>query len=177
LSKYCAYLVAFLPELLPDRGLGTKMVLQQVIQEATIYMEEDRTRLQQLFQRAKGLLGLTRMSMDEKVRKIQGFQLSQDVTSLTTFEEGIILGQKLMNGDNNATMSVDVDRWELMADFWVETLLFIAPSENAAAHIEQLVKGGEFVTHLWALLSNAGILNRTTTDELDAPDLSALDNV
>jgi hypothetical protein len=49
-----------------------------------------------------------------------------------------------------------------MADFWTETILYIAPSENAAAHIEHLAKGGEFVTHLWALLANAGIYKRAS---------------
>ncbi|CAL5079668.1 unnamed protein product [Urochloa decumbens] len=179
LSKYCAYLVAFNPELLPDRGLETKMVLQQVLEEAQTKMsaEEDLTRIQQLLRKAKGLLGLTRMSMDDKLRKIQGFQISQDETSLTTFEKGIEVGQKLMLDDRNSAMSEGTGRWKLMADFWAETILYVAPSENAAAHIEQLVKGREFVTHLWALLSNAGILKRATTEELDPPDPSAPDNV
>jgi hypothetical protein len=34
LSRHCAYLVAFLPQLLPDHSLHTKLVLQQVLQEA-----------------------------------------------------------------------------------------------------------------------------------------------
>jgi len=47
-----------------------------------------------------------------------------------------------------------------MADFWVEIILYIAPSDNARAHMERLAQGGEFLTHLWALLTHAGILNR-----------------
>ncbi|RLM58460.1 uncharacterized protein C2845_PM18G07500 [Panicum miliaceum] len=155
------------------------MVLQQVLQETETKMstEEDRTRLQQLLQKAKGLLGITRLSMAEKLRKIQGIRPSQDDTSLTTFEKGIKLGQKLMQGNSNATMSDVMDRWKVMADFWAETILYVAPSDRAAAHIEQLVKGGEFVTHLWALLANAGILKRTTTEEQEQPLPSAPDNV
>jgi len=49
-----------------------------------------------------------------------------------------------------------------MAEFWAGTILYVAPSDNAEAHIEQLAKGGEFVTHLWAMLSNAGILKQAT---------------
>jgi hypothetical protein len=56
----------------------------------------------------------------------------------------------------------------VLADFWVEMLLYAAPSENVKEHIEQLAKGGEFITHLWALLSHAGINER----DLDEPNLS-----
>jgi len=34
LSRYCAYLVAFLPEFLPEHSLTTKQVFQRVLQEA-----------------------------------------------------------------------------------------------------------------------------------------------
>ncbi|RLN34078.1 hypothetical protein C2845_PM03G23780 [Panicum miliaceum] len=47
-----------------------------------------------------------------------------------------------------------------MAEFWVETILYVAPSENAKAHMERLARGGEFLTHIWALLAHAGILTR-----------------
>jgi hypothetical protein len=47
-----------------------------------------------------------------------------------------------------------------MAEFWVQTILYIAPSDNAKAHMEHLAHGGEFLTHLWALLTHAGILTR-----------------
>jgi hypothetical protein len=39
-------------------------------------------------------------------------------------------------------------------------LLYIAPSDNTHAHVAQLAEGGEFITHLWALLSHAGIHER-----------------
>jgi hypothetical protein len=39
-------------------------------------------------------------------------------------------------------------------------MLYVVPSDNVKEHIEQLAKGGEFITHLWALLSHAGILER-----------------
>ena len=74
----------------------------------------------------------------------------------TTFQKGVELGRQLDN-------LVDTHlRWKVMAEFWAETILYVAPSDNAEAHIEQLAKGGEFVTHLWAMLSNAGILKQAT---------------
>lgn len=50
-----------------------------------------------------------------------------------------------------------------MADFWAEMMVYIAPSNNVAGHIELLAEGGEFVTHVWALLMHAGILERPST--------------
>jgi hypothetical protein len=54
----------------------------------------------------------------------------------------------------------DDERWRVMAEFWVETIVYIAPSDNAKAHMERLAQGGEFLTHVWALLTHAGILQR-----------------
>ncbi|KAF8658877.1 hypothetical protein HU200_059376 [Digitaria exilis] len=143
LSRYCAYLVAFHPELLPEHSLNTMTLLQQVLKEA------------------KDLLGSTRSSM-EKNDKIQGLQLLGDEgdSSLNTFQKGIKLGRRLADMLNSV-------RWKVMAEFWAETVLYVAPSDDvdsSAARIECLTKGGEFVTHIWAMLSNAGILKRATEE-------------
>ncbi|KAF8647276.1 hypothetical protein HU200_065424 [Digitaria exilis] len=50
--------------------------------------------------------------------------------------------------------------WKVLADFWAEMLIYVAPSENVKEHIEALTNGGEFITHWWALLTHAGILER-----------------
>ncbi|KAJ1275027.1 hypothetical protein BS78_05G105500 [Paspalum vaginatum] len=142
LSRYCAYLVAFLPELLPDHALSAKVVLQQVLQET------------------KDLLGTTRMSMEAKIRRIRELQLAEDESSLTNFQKGVQLGRQL---EQQADVSL---RRKAMADFWVEMILHLASSsENVAAHVEQLAQGGEFVTHLWALLCNAGVTLKREKEE------------
>lgn len=71
----------------------------------------------------------------------------------TTFASGIWLGKKLEE-------MRDDSRWKMLADFWTEMILYAAPSDNAKDHIQHLANGGEFLTHLWALLSHAGILER-----------------
>ncbi|GLT75226.1 hypothetical protein SLA2020_469650 [Shorea laevis] len=55
--------------------------------------------------------------------------------------------------------------WKVLADFWAELMLFLAPTGDPRAHAEYLAKGGQFVTHLWALLSHAGILPESSTSQ------------
>jgi hypothetical protein len=82
-------------------------------------------------------------------------------TTSTIFGRGVHLGKQL------ESMREGI-RWKVLADFWAEMLLYAAPSDNVKEHIEQLAKGGEFITHLWALLSHAGILERD--ESVDDPD-------
>ncbi|KAE8779712.1 hypothetical protein D1007_47284 [Hordeum vulgare] len=136
LSKYCAYLVAFAPTLLPGSPIETKCALFEIMKEA------------------KGVLqGL--MSPTEKYEKLRGLR---NVAIETRHEEllakGVMLGKALESIGNHRV------RWDVLADFWVEMLVYIAPSDNVASHIELLAEGGEFVTHVWALLMHAGILER-----------------
>ena len=53
----------------------------------------------------------------------------------------------------------------MLADFWAEFILFLTPSSNAEIHAEKLAAGGEFMTHFWALLTHAGILERPSTTD------------
>lgn len=70
-------------------------------------------------------------------------------------QRGVKLG-KMLEEDVQSSRR----RWEVLADLWAEMMLYVAPSDDANQHVEHLARGGEFVTHLWALLSNAGILER-----------------
>jgi len=48
----------------------------------------------------------------------------------------------------------------VLKDFWAETIIHAAASHYIAKqHMQHLENGGEFLTHIWALLSHAGILN------------------
>ncbi|KAJ1257795.1 hypothetical protein BS78_10G023300 [Paspalum vaginatum] len=72
----------------------------------------------------------------------------------TILEQGARLGRELR------AVVPEERRCKVLADFWAEFILFLAPSSNAEMHAERLAVGGEFTTHLWALLTHAGILER-----------------
>ncbi|CAN6216577.1 unnamed protein product [Urochloa humidicola] len=133
LSKYCAYLVAFAPKLVPGSPIETESTLDELVREAR---------------------GVSKVNPGI-------FELFGDLQELHS--EGRVqtmLAKCAAVGIQLASMEDQVTRWNLLADFWVELMLYIAPSDNVAGHIECLAQGGEFVTHIWALLMHAGILER-----------------
>jgi hypothetical protein len=128
LSKYCAYLMVSAPRLLHRHEIGTKSVYSQVAQAARISLYGAKDKLD----------AMRRLGQDDEPSE-----------GACIFQEGVAFGKQL------ETMP---KRWEVLANFWIKALVYAAPSDNVEEHIEHLAKGGEFITHLWALLSHAGIL-------------------
>ncbi|KAF0927909.1 hypothetical protein E2562_036886 [Oryza meyeriana var. granulata] len=58
--------------------------------------------------------------------------------------------------------------WTELAEFWSEMLISLAPSGSVSAHEKGLGDGGEFITHLWALLYHAGIDDKFTWSSASA---------
>lgn len=136
ISCYCAYLMFNVPELLPGNFADTKSVFSQVTYEA------------------RDALG-----MEKRNRGLLQEAITSSGDQYTIFAKGLELGTEL------ASMPDRYLRWRLMAEFWTETILYIAPSDNVKAHMEHLAKGGEFLTHIWALLTHAGILTRPSSEK------------
>ena len=134
LSDYCAYLVAFFPDMLPGHGYDTQRIFDAVVMEAR-----------------KSLTGCDTLS--SRCEKLTMMVLPSD-SCCRILELGGRLGRELRG------VVPEARRWKLLADFWAEFILFLAPSSNAEIHAEKLTAGGEFMTHLWALLTHAGILER-----------------
>jgi hypothetical protein len=137
LSRYCAYLVALKPQLLPDHPAWTEELYEGVVEEVTRVLARCAGPLVR-YDRAATCFG---GSMNETLRKAGKLarQLAEEV------------------GDEEVV-------WMVLADFWTELLLFLAPSENVTAHAKSLRRGGEFITVLWALLGHAGIVSRPESD-------------
>nr|CAB3446183.1 unnamed protein product [Digitaria exilis] len=149
LSRYSAYLMASVPELLPGYPADTSYTFDKVMQEATeaLYpgqMDDIRGR-----EKADKDM-LDKIMVDGRPRSPD-----EENHSDTIFVKGLKLGKELKDKIQDGVL-----RWKVMAEFWAEMILYVAPSDNVRGHVEQLAKGGEFITHVWALLSHAGILTR-----------------
>jgi hypothetical protein len=138
LSQYCAYLLAFNPDLLPGHSFDSVSMLEETIDEACIQLKDDKT----MVQKCEKLESIAHNAGDGLV--VQGARLARELT-----EE--IQDKK--------------QQWKVLADFWAEMILYVAPCDDdlARAHLETLTRGGEFITHLWALLTHAGVLKRDPT--------------
>ncbi|KAM3298200.1 hypothetical protein ACQJBY_039916 [Aegilops geniculata] len=143
LSDYCAYLVAFVPDMLPSHSYDTRRMFDAVVMESR-----------------ECLAGCETLS--SRCEKLMTGLHNDTVTILYM---GAELGRQLRD-----TVPDREQRWKVLADFWAEFILFLAPSGNADIHAEMLASGGEFMTHLWALLTHAGILERPSSSSgFDAP--------
>lgn len=137
LSRYCAYLVALKPQLLPDHPAWTEELYEGVVEEVARVLARCAGPLVR-YERAATCLG---GSMNETLRKASKLarQLAEEVA-----DEEVV--------------------WRILAEFWAELIVFLAPSENVTAHAKSLRRGGEFITVLWALLGHAGIVCRPESD-------------
>jgi hypothetical protein len=133
LSRYFAYLIYSIPELLPYHAAGIREL-------KSIMMKEVR----------ENLASSAISERYETMKKLAG--TGQEDNPTTTFLKGVTLGKQL-------ELMQDGDHWKVLAGFWAEAIIYIAPSHmTAKQHMENLENGGEFLTHIWAMLSHCGIL-------------------
>ncbi|XP_073013532.1 uncharacterized protein [Typha latifolia] len=149
ISRYCAYLLIFCPELLPDHRFVAESVFETTVRKA-----------RQILQGCDSLESIyTKLKKEGITRgETEGEQEEND----EVVKKGAELGMELIE-----TIDADVARWKVLADFWAALLLSLAPSGKTNAHRKALATGGEFITHLWALLSHAGITGSDVTSETD----------
>ncbi|VAI84206.1 unnamed protein product [Triticum turgidum subsp. durum] len=154
LSKYCAYLVAFHPELLPENEESTERVFE--------IMEEDLRRTVGFWRyhlpaAVAPLLGSGYeqiMRLEEKPNLAQALELAE----MSALQRGAILERAL---EKEAKCAAGVEgMWKVLADLWVQLMVYVAPSggeEHVMGHAKVLPEGGEFVTVLWALATHIGM--------------------
>lgn len=145
LSKYCAYLVAFAPDLLPGHSFASSSKLDESIEEARNLSSLRGAR--KMERKCEILLSISHTNRNELV------------------VVGARLARQMMEGIQDRAK-----RLKVLSDFWAEMMLYVAPCDDAQAraHLESLARGGEFITHLWALLTHAGVLERGPVQPLAA---------
>ncbi|KAF8673372.1 hypothetical protein HU200_048935 [Digitaria exilis] len=150
LSNYCAYLLTREPRLVPDNGLVAAKVFLTVKHE--VYLSTRRCRsLQAIYD----LLGDNPAVVDGKDK--------------ATVKMGAELARQLLETDGNENRVATA--WQILAKFWSGFLLHLAASTKAEKHKIHLQGRGELITHLWALLSHAGLLGTSSDDESPEIDL------
>ncbi|TVU21030.1 hypothetical protein EJB05_30641, partial [Eragrostis curvula] len=141
LSYYCAYLVAAAPELLPDSAAWTKKRYEEVSKDVRAALEGDA---------GDGRSESTENRYERLVVELS--KDSQDMVLRRSAEIARHLVKKYAEDEASAC--------RILADFWSEMLLYVAPSENVKGHVQAMARGGEFLTLVWALLLHAGVTTR-----------------
>ncbi|XBH66257.1 hypothetical protein VPH35_094800 [Triticum aestivum] len=141
LSRYCAYLVTYVPELLPDDDLWCKSLYKDVQKEG---------------KRALGTAGGAKVAASNPEALVQALSARPE-TAHYVLKNGAELGKKLVQ---LAAEEGEEAVWEALADFWSEMILYAAPSDNVDAHAEAIARGCELITLLWALLTHLGVVSR-----------------
>ncbi|RCV25340.1 hypothetical protein SETIT_5G158500v2 [Setaria italica] len=142
LSNYFAYLVAAAPELLPDCAEWSNKRYKEVSEDARAALGADSGG-----ESAEGRYGRLVAALSEASRD-------------TVLRWGAELGRHLVAQYTEDEASA----CRILADFWSEMALYVAPSENFKGHVQAMARGGEFITLVWALLLHAGVTSRPEPD-------------
>ncbi|CAD6221414.1 unnamed protein product [Miscanthus lutarioriparius] len=154
LSRYCACLVTWCPELLPDDHEWSRSLYEDVKKDAR-----------------RVLAGCTAGdSLTPEAKCQQLVELLSAKAKHQVVKDGAKLGEQLVKlvqegGDDMV--------WKLLAEFWSEMILFVAPSDNLKGHKAAIARGGELITLLGVLLFHAGIISRPGEDDGAASATSA----
>ncbi|CAL5091545.1 unnamed protein product [Urochloa decumbens] len=144
LSRYCAYLMAWSPELLPDNEEWSSSLYAVVKKNAKC---------------ALALVGCSAWgSLAPEVEYQQVIQLLSANSNHAILRNGVMLGEQLVE-----LIEGEQAAWMVLAEFWSEMILYIASSDNVKGHLEAIARGGELITLLWALLTHAGITSQPST--------------
>ncbi|XP_040382399.1 uncharacterized protein LOC102702483 [Oryza brachyantha] len=138
LSRYCMYLVARSPELLPDneRWVSDRYAdMKGFLQETSRRCCCCPCRLWKC-----GCWRTVLMDMDA------------DDVSDPAAKAGVKLFKKL---------DVEASAWKDLAGFWVKMVVYIAPSNDVEGHATALAdSGGDLITYLWAICTHTGIIRK-----------------
>ncbi|TVT98089.1 hypothetical protein EJB05_56631, partial [Eragrostis curvula] len=159
LSNYCAYLVAFHPELLPDNKEKAERVFEDMKAELkgmvgcpVYFLSSQRARVNRIIQCAQGENTTETPADCTEIEVESACQKDQNKVVMSGAKLAILLMKEAEKGREEV--------WKMVAEVWTELIIFVAPSndeERVKGHEDALVQGGEFITVLWALTTHIGI--------------------
>jgi hypothetical protein len=163
LSRYCAYLVAYEPRLLPDDPAWTEKAYRDIKADLAGFFQ-----------------GCCTCSSTDRRKRLMAARFSRDDIKVpTAMEKGVMLAKELEREiGSSATAPEHSERvWGMLLELWAELLVFVSrsPSGGPDAHALALANGGEFITHIWAMLTHAGVqayipdLRNTKVEYTDIP--------
>ncbi|KAF8662252.1 hypothetical protein HU200_056454 [Digitaria exilis] len=147
-SKYCAYLVIFHRELLPDNPEKAERVVDGMTAELA------------------GIFWFWEFYLCSQLARVNKI-MKAAAEGHSDGDPGQDGGGVVRNGARLGRLLAEVAGshgrgtvWKAVADVWTELVVFAAPSgeeERVKGHGDVLVQGGEFITVLWALATHAGV--------------------
>jgi hypothetical protein len=120
-----------------------------------------------------GLATETTFAMDSFAKEVMAYRDYRNYSIHNpTFNWGMDIAKRLLSDDPRLPdVTRRSDPWETLAVVWVRLLLYAAPYGDGDAHMRHLAQGGEFITHLCALLYHLGI------HEWKLPEVNDLHNI
>ncbi|KAL6893724.1 hypothetical protein ACP4OV_007822 [Aristida adscensionis] len=155
LSRYCTYLLVSKPDMIPNRESVAMTVFQETVRSA----------------RDKILAGCDSLERRYSELMLEAERASQDPSVKTgdnVVKQGAVLAKDLLDHEGEEGC------WDILAGIWTELLVHIAPTQNALEHKTSLESGGEFITHIWALLWHCGIEKSSFWPQGDAAEDEAV---
>ncbi|XP_020156842.1 uncharacterized protein [Aegilops tauschii subsp. strangulata] len=137
LSGYCAYLMAFKPDLVPDSTYTSLSMARGTLHNAREFLGKCK-------------------SNKEKYDKLIALGKIQSTNHEVRFlSEGARIAVYLVE-----KIKTEEERWRVLATFWANMMLWIGSSDRAVAHATSMATGGEFITLIWALLTHAYVVDK-----------------
>lgn len=139
LSGYCAYLLAFKPDLLPESTYTSLSIARGTLQIVRDYLADCKS------------------NKDMYDKLIELGSSGSDVSEVRLLNESARIAVYLVD---SRRIETDEERWRVLAVFWANMMLWIASSDRAVAHATRMATGGEFITLIWALLTHAHVIDK-----------------
>jgi Domain of unknown function (DUF4220)/Protein of unknown function, DUF594 len=112
--------------------------------------------------------GKQRMKWEERKRRRKMHNRSRIIEGEIILKIGVRLGKALWEENLREEKEKHTKLWTFLEEFWARYLLYLAASVTPAGHKQSLSGGGAFLTHVWALLTHAGVLGKTDQDRPSA---------